>query len=98
VLLVSTDLAVLVAVMVFIGLFAGPADIALFTLRQRRTDPAWTGRAFAVSMSFNYLGIPIGSAIAGWLVSVSIEAAIAMGVVACFAAGVIAATTIPARE
>ena len=30
------------------GLINGPLDIALFTLRQRRTDPAWMGRAFTV--------------------------------------------------
>ena len=34
----------------------GPFDISLFTLRQRRTDPAWFGRAFAVSMSLNFVG------------------------------------------
>jgi MFS family permease len=95
VLLVSTELVVLLAYMAIAGLLLGPTDIALFTLRQRRTDPAWTGRAFAVSMSFNYLGIPIGSLIAGALASNSIDAAIGVGVVACLAAGVIGAVTIP---
>jgi hypothetical protein len=37
-------------------------DIALFTMRQRRTDPAWIGRAFAVSMALNFVGFPIGAA------------------------------------
>jgi hypothetical protein len=46
-------------------------------------------------MSFNYLGVPIGSVIAGWLATSSIDAAIALGVVSCLAAGVIAAVTIP---
>lgn len=31
----------------------------------RVTDPAWLGRAFAVSMSLNYLGVPLGAAAAG---------------------------------
>jgi MFS family permease len=95
ILLWSTELVVLFAVMAVSGVLVGPTDIALFTLRQRRTDPAWTGRAFAVSMSFNYLGIPIGSLIAGWLATGSIDAAIALGVGSCLAAGVIAAVTIP---
>ncbi len=46
-------------------------------------------------MSLNYVGIPVGSLIAGWLATQSIDAAIALGVVACFASGVIGAITIP---
>jgi len=64
------------------GLFNGPLDIAMFTLRQRKTDPAWMGRAFTVSMSLNFSGFPIGAALAGVLVGFSIEAAIVFGVVA----------------
>ena len=41
------------------GLLNGPLDIAMFTLRQRRTDPAWMGRAFTVSMNLNFSGFPI---------------------------------------
>jgi MFS family permease len=62
---------VLVAMLLF-GASIGPIDIALFGLRQRRTDPSWYGRAFAVSMSLNFAGVPIGSAIAGPLVARSI--------------------------
>ena len=51
------------------GLLNGPMDIGLFTMRQRRTDPAMFGRAFAVSMAFNFLGYPIGAVIAGLLAS-----------------------------
>ncbi len=72
------------------GLCNGPIDIGLFTLRQRRTDPAWMGRAFAVSMSLNYLGNPIGSVIGGSLAAASIEAAVVFGAVACFSAAIIA--------
>ena len=81
--------------MALTGFLNGPLDIALFTLRQRRTDPAWTGRAFAVSMSFNYVGIPIGSAIAGVVATRSIEAAVAIGVVTSLIAGVLAVMMIP---
>ena len=62
--------------MALVGLLIGPMDIALFTVRQRRTDPAWMGRAFAVSMAFNYVGVPVGAALAGILADRSIEAAI----------------------
>jgi hypothetical protein len=46
----SAFLALVVVEMALVGLLIGPMDIALFTVRQRRTDPAWTGRAFAVSL------------------------------------------------
>ena len=59
-------LALLIAMMLGYGVLNGSVDIALFTVRQRRTDPAWMGRAFAVSMAFNYLGFPVGAVIA-WI-------------------------------
>jgi len=62
--------------MALIGLANGPADIALFSMRQRRTDPAWYGRAFAVSMSLNYAGTPLGSAISGPLIHLGLTVAI----------------------
>jgi MFS family permease len=68
--------AVLVLEMVLVGVLIGPIDIALFTVRQRRTDPGWMGRAFAVSMAFNYLGMPVGAALAGALAGQSLETAI----------------------
>jgi MFS family permease len=80
------------------GLVIGPLDIALFTVRQRRTDPAWMGRAFAVSMSFNYAGIPIGSVMAGALAGVSLPATVAVGIVACALGALFAATMIPRSE
>ena len=93
-LLLKSNLIVVVLVMALTGLLNGPLDIALFTLRQRRTDKSWTGRAFAVSMSFNALGIPIGAALAGVMAARSIEAAIVLGVVTSLIAGVIAALLI----
>ena len=72
-------------------------DIGLFTIRQRRTDPAWMGRAFAVSMGLNFLGYPIGTALAGVLATQSIELAIVVGAIAAGAAGIVAAILIPRR-
>jgi MFS family permease len=80
-LLVSPTLPVLVAVMAIQGLLNGPMDIAMFTLRQRRTDPAWMGRAFAISMAMNFMGYPFGSAIGGALVGIGTDVAIAAAVV-----------------
>ncbi|HUQ78879.1 MAG TPA: MFS transporter [Patescibacteria group bacterium] len=79
------------------GALSGPMDVGLFTIRQRRTDPAWMGRAFAVSMAFNFVGYPIGAALAGAIASVSIEAAIVVGAIACLLAGTAAAVMIPRR-
>ncbi|HET7472938.1 MAG TPA: MFS transporter, partial [Candidatus Limnocylindrales bacterium] len=77
------------------GLLNGPMDIGLFTIRQRRTDPAWMGRAFAVSMGFNFIGYPIGTTLAGAIASSSIEASIVVGAIACVVAGIAAGVMIP---
>jgi MFS family permease len=96
-LLVNAGVAPVVLSMAIVGLVNGPMDVAMFTVRQRRTDPAWMGRAFAVSMSFNFAGYPIGAALTGVLAAHSIELAVSVGVVACIVAGVIAQRMIPAH-
>ena len=96
-LFLKLNFAALVFVMAVTGALNGPLDIALFTLRQRRTDPAWTGRAFAVSMSFNALGLPLGSVLAGVIAARSPEVAILFGAVASVIAGGIATWMIPAE-
>ena len=78
VLAVTGNVVLAAAAMAFIGLANGPADIALFSMRQRRTDPAWYGRAFAISMSLNFAGTPLGSAISGPLIHIGLTAAIAV--------------------
>jgi MFS family permease len=80
------------------GLANGPLDIALFTIRQRRTDPAWTGRAFAVSMAMNFLGFPIGAAIGGALADRSLGLAILPAIVASVAAIAFAVTMVPRAD
>lgn len=91
--IVTVALALAVA-----GLVETPFDIAFLTLRQRRTDPSKFGRTFAVSMAFNQLGSPAGSAIAGPLIAWSLTGAlwVAVGLVA--AAAVVPLVAIPARE
>jgi len=91
-------LAVMIASQFLLGLLGGPMDIALFTMRQRRTDPAWIGRAFAVSMALNFVGFPIGAAIAGTLAAVSLELAIGAAVLASVVGVVFAIFLVPRNE
>ncbi len=91
----AVGLGILALALGLYGLLNGPLDIALFTVRQRRTDPAWMGRAFAVSMAFNFMGYPIGAAVAGVLATSSIELAVMVGIVAALVASVLAAVLIP---
>ena len=97
--IVPLGLALLVTYSLLIGFLAGPVDIALFTVRQRRTDPAWMGRAFAVSMAFNFLGMPVGAAVAGILADSSIESAILiLGIGGALAAAASGALLVPRTD
>jgi MFS family permease len=91
-------LGLLGASQLLVGLVNGPLDIALFTVRQRRTDPAWLGRAFAISMGFNFVGFPIGAAITGIIAATSLGGAVTLGIAACVASGILAALLIPTRD
>jgi hypothetical protein len=91
----AVGFALLAASVLVWGFLNGPLDIALFTVRQRRTDPAWMGRAFAVSMAFNFTGYPIGAASTGAIASHSLVAAILLGLAAAVASAVLAAVLIP---
>jgi hypothetical protein len=72
----------LVAGMMLVGAAAGPIDVSVLTLRQRRTDPAELGRVLSVSMSLNMSGGPVGSALAGVLVTWSLPATFAVAALA----------------
>jgi MFS family permease len=94
----ATSVAAVAIALVVLGAANGPFDISLFTLRQRRTDPAWFGRAFAVSMSLNFAGTPIGSALAGPLIARSLDVAFWTAVAVVLVAGIFPMLTIPARD
>ena len=97
--IVPLGIALLTIYSLLLGFLAGPIDIALFTVRQRRTDPAWMGRAFAVSMAFNFLGMPIGAAVAGILADSSIESAILiLGIGGALAAAASGALLVPRTD
>ncbi|HUY75102.1 MAG TPA: MFS transporter [Candidatus Dormibacteraeota bacterium] len=92
------SIVVVAAALALYGVANGPFDIGLFTLRQRRTDPAWFGRAFAVSMALNSVGSPIGSGLAGPLLGWSLDVALWAAVGAALLAAVFPLLTIPAKE
>ena len=69
--------------LMLVGAAAGPIDVAVLTLRQRRTDPAELGRVLSVSMSLNMAGGPFGSALAGALVTRSLPGTFAVAAASC---------------
>ncbi|HEY9287796.1 MAG TPA: MFS transporter, partial [Candidatus Dormibacteraeota bacterium] len=79
------------------GASSAATNVGIFALRQRRTDPSWFGRAFAVSLSMNFSGAPIGSAISGPLLAQSIPLAMLVGA-GIGALALPAAFLIPARR
>lgn len=91
----ANSIFVVAAAITVFGLSNGPFDIALFTLRQRVTDPAWFGRAFAVSMALNFVGTPIGSAFAGPVVGWSLDAALWFAVAIAALSALLPLLTIP---
>jgi len=94
----SFGLLGLAAGLVVIGLLEGPADVALLTLRQRRTEPQWLGRVLTVSMCLNMSGLPLGSVIGGWLVTYSVGFALIAAAMASLIAAVGAFLLIPAGD
>ena len=84
--------------LVIIGFLAGPIDVSVLSVRQRRTDPGWFGRVLAVSMSLNMSGLPLGSALGGLVVTTSPHLAFAIAAFASIVAGLAACWLIPERE
>ncbi|HEV2506346.1 MAG TPA: MFS transporter [Mesorhizobium sp.] len=74
------------------GVVSGPIDVALLTLRQRRTDPHQLGRVMSISMSLNLAGFPLGSAIAGMVITQSMSAAFVIAGIASVIAAVATAS------
>jgi MFS family permease len=94
----ASSLGGLVVGVFLVGIGGSVMDVALFSLRQRVTDPAWFGRAFAVSMHLNYSGIPIGSALSGPLLAISTPIALAAAVAFAVAAAGLTFVMVPSSE
>jgi hypothetical protein len=83
---VSLGVAGLAIGLALIGLLAGPIDVAVLSLRQRRTDAAWFGRVLSISMSLNMAGLPLGSVLGGLLLALSLPLAFVLSAAAAIAA------------
>ncbi len=94
----ALGLGAIATTMLILGLANGPLDIGLFTIRQRRTDPALMGRAFAISMALNFSGFPVGAALAGVLSERSLDLAILAAVLAAALGGIFAALLVPRHD
>ncbi|TXL70778.1 MFS transporter [Vineibacter terrae] len=84
--------------LIVVGLLTGPVDVGVLTLRQSRTDPAWLGRALAISMSLNTCGLPIGAALGGMLAGHSLGLTFAVAGAASIIAAVAAFGLVPKHE
>ncbi len=92
------SLALLVIGLALVGLFSGPVDVALLTLRQRSAEPQWLGRIMAVSMSLNLCGVPLGAALGGVLVTITLPLAFTAAVVVAAAGALAARLLIPSAN
>jgi DHA3 family macrolide efflux protein-like MFS transporter len=93
----ATNLVEVLVVALLIGAAGAVSLVAIFAIRQRRTDPVWFGRAFAVSMSLNMVGQPIGSGVTGPMFERSIALPLLLGAAVTLAAAAATLLTIPAR-
>jgi predicted MFS family arabinose efflux permease len=94
----ASSVLVVAAALIGVALVEAPFDIAFLTLRQRRTDPAWFGRVFAISMSLNVVGGPIGSALAGPLIAWSLTGTLWVAVAVTLTGALLPLLVIPARD
>jgi MFS family permease len=94
----TSSWAMVFAIAIIAGATGSIINVGIFALRQRRTDPAWFGRAFAVSMSLNFAGVPVGSALSGPLLEQSIALPLLLGAGVTLVAAVAALVLIPGQE
>ena len=91
-------IAGLVCAVLLVGFCAGPVDVGLLSMRQRRTEPGWLGRVLAVSMSLNLSGLPLGSALGGMLIAYSVPIALSAAALASLLAAVAVYALVPAEN
>jgi MFS family permease len=94
-LLAADNLGIVYVSSLLVGVAIGPVDVAIFSLRQRTTEMAWFGRAMAVSMSLNFAGNPIGSAVTGPLLHFGLDFALLVSVLLTAASAGMALLAIP---
>lgn len=96
-LLLVPAVGVISIALLVIGAANGPQNVALFSLRQRRTERVWFGRAFAISVSLNTAGSPIGSALSGPILSSSVTLALILAAALALLSAVLVMTLVPGR-
>jgi len=84
------NLLVVLACVCAVGLVGSPVDVALLSLRQRKTERSKLGRVLAISMSLNLAGFPLGSAVSGPLIATSLALAFVVAAAACALAAAVA--------
>jgi predicted MFS family arabinose efflux permease len=94
----ASSVAAVAAVLVIAVIAEAPFGIAFLTLRQRRTDPTRFGRAFAISMSLNVAGNPVGAVIAGPLIGWSLAGALWVAAALVAVGALVPMLVIPARD
>ena len=94
----ATNAWVVAAAMLIAGLANGPFDVSMFSMRQRRTDRAWFGRAFAVSMGLNWAGQPVGSALSGPLIHLGLALTFVVASLLIVVGAVLVPWVIPAED
>jgi MFS family permease len=94
--LLVPSIAVIAVGIAILGSADAASNVSAFSLRQRRTARAWFGRAFAVSMSLNFAGVPVGSALAGPVLGVSTTVAIVFAAALTLAGSALMRVKIPA--
>jgi MFS family permease len=85
----------LVLGLILVGLFAGPIDVGHLTLRQKNIEPGNLGRDLSIHMHLNMVGLPVGSAIGGLLVSWSLPTTFLLAGLASVIAAATARVLIP---
>ncbi|MEO6796413.1 MAG: MFS transporter [Candidatus Dormibacter sp.] len=94
----TNSLPVIFGVAVVLGAGTAVSTLGVFAIRQRRMDPRWFGRGFAVSMSLNMTGQPIGSALSGPLFQRSIALPLILGAGVSLVAAAATMALIPKHE
>jgi MFS family permease len=97
-LLLVPSIAAIALAVAIIGAADGPFNICIFSLRQRRTAAGWFGRAFAVSMALNFAGVPVGSAVSGPILGVSIAVTVLLAAALTMGGGLLILLKVPAVE
>lgn len=92
------SVALVAAALIGVALAEAPFNLSFLTLRQRRSDPARFGRVFAVSVSLNMIGGPLGSAVAGPLIAWSLTGALWLAVACTALAAIFPILVIPAHD